>query len=157
MLAQITLLQQTYNLHLASHRRTDESPWQIQRRITSTFILPVKPVNKAWEALAEEAFHITNAPEELLSEPQKDWERIHRKNRAPSLSVGDVVQVTHPHGTEFYLCRSSGWQSVWLTPTWDGHEALTLLFSNLVAIEEQPHSKPDGTCPSCGETHWADE
>ena len=155
MLAQITLLQQTYNLH--SSRRTEESPWMIQRRTTSTFILPVKPVNNAWEALAEEAFHITNAPEELLSEPQKEWERIHRKNRAPSLSVGDVVQVTHPHGTEFYLCRSSGWESVWLAPTWDGHEALTLLFNNLVAIKEQPHSKPDGICPTCGETHWSAE
>ena len=142
MLAQITLLQQTYNLHPS--RRTEESPWQIQRRITSTFILPVKPVNNAWEALAEEAFHITNAPEELLSEPQKEWERIHRKNLAPSLSVGDVVQVTHAHGTEFYLCLSSGWESVWLAPTWDGHEALTLLFSNLVAVEEKLQPNPQG-------------
>lgn len=147
MLAQITLLQQTYNLHPS--RRTEESPWMIQRRRTSTFILPVKPVNNAWEALAEEAFHITNAPEELLSEPQKEWERIHRKNRAPSLSVGDVVQVTHPHGTEFYLCRSSGWERGY-------DEKVSYLFYNLVAVEEklEPYSRPDGACSTCGETHF---
>lgn len=150
MLAQVTLLQQTYNLH--SSLRTEESPWMIQRRITSTFILPVQPVNNAWEALAEEAFHITNAPEELLSEPQKEWERIHRNNLAPSLSVGDVVQVTHPHGTEFYLCRSSGWEQGY-------DEKLAYLFTHLVAVEEKLHlrSKPDGTCSTCGETYWSAE
>lgn len=140
MIAQVTLLQQTYFNSL----RQVENPWAIQRRRTSTFVLEVKPVStNVWEGLAEEAFHITNAPEELLSEPQKEWERIHRKNRAPSLSVGDVAQVTHPYGTEFYLCRSSGWESVWLAPTWDGHEALHLLFSNLVVVEETLSEIPD--------------
>ena len=123
----------------------------IQRRTTSTFILPVKPVNNAWEALAEEAFHITNAPEELLSEPQKEWERIHRKNLAPSLSVGDVVQVTHEFNTEFYLCRSSGWEVGY-------DENIGYLFNNLVVVQEKLlRSKPDGTCPTCGETHWSAE
>lgn len=157
MLAQVTLLQQTYFNPL---RQTD-NPWAIRRHITSTFVLEVKPTSSnVWEALAEEAFHITNAPEELLSKSQKQWERIHRKNHAPSLSVNDVVQVTHPHGTEFFLCRSSGWESVWTAPidSWNGSEALALLFSNLVVVEEklQPRSKPDGTCPTCGETHWSE-
>ena len=147
MLAQVTLLSQTYFNLL----RQVENPWAIQRRITSTFVLEVKPVNNAWEALAEEAFHITNAPEELLSEPQKEWERIHRKNRAPSLSVGDVVQVTHAYGTEFYLCLSSGWKKA------NAVEA-SQLFQNLVAVEEklQPRSKPDGACSTCGETHFSE-
>lgn len=153
MLAQVTLLQSTHRTY------NDECRWAIQRRITSTFIIPIRPVANAWEALAEEAFHITNAPEELLSEPQKEWERIHHKTRAGSLSVNDVVQVTHPHGTEFFLCRSSGWESVWQAPTWEGHEALSLLFSNLVTEYEfiKPHAHPRGTCPTCNATHYGEE
>jgi len=133
MLAQVTLLQQTYNTHSSLQA---ECPWRIQRRITSTFVLEVKPVANAWEALAEDAFHITNAPEELLSDAQKGWETLHRINHAPSLSVGDVVQVTHPYGTEFYLCRSSGWEKGY--PSY-----LARLFENLVAVEETLSGIPD--------------
>jgi hypothetical protein len=65
------------------------------------------------EAAAEEAFHITNAPEELLTEEQK---QLAENFKGPSLSVGDIVQVAPvvvgPNCPlpEYYLCRSFGWE-----------------------------------------------
>jgi hypothetical protein len=128
-IAQVTLLQQTYFNPL----RQVENPWAIQRRVTSTFVLRIKPTQQSWEELAEEAFHITNAPEELLSEYQQCWLKFHHRTnlRAPSLSVGDVVQVTHEFNTEFYLCRSSGWEVGY-------DEKLVALFNNLVAESNLP-------------------
>jgi hypothetical protein len=56
------------------------------------------------EAAAEEAFHITGAPDECLTNEQR---YILKSNnyKGPSVSVGDVVSVD---GVKF-LCDSSGW------------------------------------------------
>jgi len=113
-----TLFQRTYWSRLSS----EENPWAVQRRITSTLELDVRPTQTSWADVAEEVFHITNAPEELLSEDQKALCEVHRKNRFSSLSVGDVVQVTHNHGTEFFLCQSSGWKKANAVELWQFFE-----------------------------------
>ena len=65
------------------------------------------------EKAAEEAFHITNAPDECLTDDQK---AIINMNDfyGPSLSVGDVVRVkpTTTNNTlpDYYLCKSFGWE-----------------------------------------------
>ena len=66
------------------------------------------------EEAAEEAFHLTNAPEEILTEDQK---AILAQNefKGPSLSVGDVVKITsYPRDPsklpDYYLCQSYGWE-----------------------------------------------
>lgn len=65
------------------------------------------------EEAAEEAFHLTNAPEECLSEEHKGLLSEHRF-KGPSLSVGDVVRVESVlRGyclADYYLCKSSGWE-----------------------------------------------
>ena len=126
-----TLFQRTYWSRLSS----EENPWAVQRRITSTFELDARPTqtlrdwrdNESWADVAEEVFHITNAPEELLSEDQKALSEIHHKNRASSLSVGDVVQVTHQHGTEFFLCQSSGWKKANAVELWQFFENVIII------------------------------
>ena len=64
------------------------------------------------EEAAEEAFHLTNAPEDCLEEDQKRLlERLEFKG--PSLSVGDIVRVEPIVRTslpEYYLCKSFGWE-----------------------------------------------
>jgi len=59
------------------------------------------------EALAEDAFHVFNAPDECLSENQL---RRRGAYQGPSLSVGDVVQVRR-NGVLYAeaLCQSAGW------------------------------------------------
>jgi hypothetical protein len=121
---QVTLFQTTYTPFL----RKEENPWGIQRQRTATFLLEIKPTQTSWEDAAEEAFHITNAPESLLSEEQQAIEQAVRPHLTHSLSTGDVVQVTHPHGTEFYLCRSSGWEKA-------RPDNLEALFDHLVVVE----------------------
>lgn len=118
-----TLFQRTYWSRLSS----EENPWAVQRRITSTFELDIRPTQTSWADVAEEVFHITNAPEELLSEDQKALSEIHHKNRASSLSVGDVVQVTHHHGTEFFLCQSSGWKKANAVELWQFFENVVII------------------------------
>jgi hypothetical protein len=72
------------------------------------------PSEQTGEAAAEEAFHLTNAPEEILTENQKAI--ISMNNfKGPSLSVGDIVKVTsYPRIPselpEYYLCKSYGWE-----------------------------------------------
>lgn len=65
------------------------------------------------EEAAEEAFHISNAPDELLNEREKDI-KLRWKGRA--LSVGDAVLVRPmPYGThqdKISLCCSSGWKEL---------------------------------------------
>ena len=118
-----TLFQRTYWSRLSS----EENPWAVQRRITSTFELDARPTQTSWADVAEEVFHITNAPEELLSEDQKALYEVHRSHRASSLSVGDVVQVTHHHGTEFFLCQSSGWKKANAVELWQFFENVVII------------------------------
>jgi hypothetical protein len=67
------------------------------------------------EKAAEEAFHLTNAPSDLLTEEQKQI--LKEENfKGPSLSVGDVVRVESVirlntnSFPEYYLCKSFGWE-----------------------------------------------
>ena len=70
--------------------------------------------NTIGENAAEEAFHITNAPDDYLEEYQKLLlEEIEFKG--PAVSTGDVVRVdTLPkcqaQPAEYYLCKSVGWE-----------------------------------------------
>lgn len=62
------------------------------------------------EAAAEECFHITNAPEECLTDNQKEI-LTEADFKGPALSVGDIVKVqplTKPN--EYFLCKSYGWE-----------------------------------------------
>jgi hypothetical protein len=101
MLIEATLFQTTHTQY------NDRHNWSWPRQRTSTFVLENKPTQTSWQDVAEECFHITNAPEEMLSESQMQLAETHKK---ASLSVGDIVQVTHPYGTEFFMCLSSGWK-----------------------------------------------
>ena len=64
------------------------------------------------EKAAEEAFHITNAPDECLTDDQKMIIEMN-EFKGPSLSVGDVVRVKS-YQTDalpsYYLCKSFGWE-----------------------------------------------
>ena len=65
------------------------------------------------EEAAEEAFHLTNAPDECLEDDHKQI--LKEQNfKGPSLSVGDVVRVEPiVRGSklpEYYLCKSCGWE-----------------------------------------------
>ena len=68
---------------------------------------------KTGESAAEEAFHISNAPNELLSKEQLD---IKLRWKGRSLSVGDAVLVRpKSYGTymdKSYLCCGAGWKEL---------------------------------------------
>ena len=64
------------------------------------------------EDAAEEAFHLTNAPEECLSDEHKFLLKS-LDFKGPSLSVGDMVRVApivYNGVSEYYLCKSQGWE-----------------------------------------------
>ncbi len=64
------------------------------------------------EEAAEEAFHITNAPDDCLEDSQKQILK-EQDFRGPSLSVGDVVKVgpiIRESLPEYYMCKSFGWE-----------------------------------------------
>ena len=69
--------------------------------------------DKTGKAAAEEAFHISNAPAELLGPKESD---IKLRWKGRSLSVGDVVSVNNIIDgsvvTEHYLCCGSGWKQI---------------------------------------------
>jgi len=74
------------------------SDWTLPRKHIYTYLTDAKG-----QEAAEEAFHIFNAPTEMLEE----WQQYISKNyRGPSLSVGDIAEVD---GVE-YLCCSFGWE-----------------------------------------------
>lgn len=64
------------------------------------------------EKAAEEAFHITNAPDECLTDDQKAIIAMN-EFKGPSMSVGDVVRVKPSKPDvlpDYYLCKSFGWE-----------------------------------------------
>jgi hypothetical protein len=61
------------------------------------------------ERAAEEAFHLMNAPVELLGSKALN---ILRNWRGRALSTGDVVGVRTPVKTQYYMCKSTGWQEL---------------------------------------------
>jgi hypothetical protein len=66
----------------------------------------------AGEEAAEEAFHLTNAPEDCLEESQKEFLRF-LNFKGPSLSVGDIVRVApvlRDTFSDYYICKSFGWE-----------------------------------------------
>lgn len=63
---------------------------------------------KEGKDVAEQMFHILNAPEEILSEWEQTLAKDFRKDGNYSLSVGDVVEVD---GKQF-LCKSFGWKEL---------------------------------------------
>jgi len=78
--------------------RAFEADWSLPRTHAYTYL-----TDKKGQEAAEEAFHIFNAPADLLEE----WQQfIQQGYTFPSLSVGDLVEVNG----EDYLCCSVGWE-----------------------------------------------
>jgi len=62
------------------------------------------------EAAAEEAFVITNAPDECLTQEQL---QMREGYKGPCVSVGDMIEVVSDEGTtDRYICDHSGWVHV---------------------------------------------
>jgi hypothetical protein len=79
------------------------SDWNLPRNHSFTYFTA-----KDAEDAAQEAYHITNAPESILNEFEKHIAELFRATKTMSLSVGDVVRV----GDRVeYLCASEGWLS----------------------------------------------
>ena len=79
------------------------SDWDLPRKYAFTYY-----TDKDGERAAEECFHITNAPFDMLNEFEKHIAELYRAAKTMSLSVGDVVRV----GDQVeYLCASEGWLS----------------------------------------------
>jgi len=98
-MSNIKIYLQDFNAMDATNRRGLVSDWTLPRK----FVLEYTSKHLGEEA-AEEAYHIFNAPEEMLDEDER---LVVQQYRGHSLSVGDVVQVD---GIE-YLCAGSGWQT----------------------------------------------
>jgi hypothetical protein len=79
------------------------SDWNLPRKHTFTYF-----TDKDAEEAAQECYHITNAPYEILNDFEKHIADQFRTAKTMSLSVGDVVRV----GDRVeYLCASEGWLS----------------------------------------------
>jgi hypothetical protein len=95
---QVRIFVQDYNIMLRGARFFFEADWCLPRKHVYTYMTDAKGSDAA-----EQAFHIFNAPEDMLQE----WQRFIAKGyKGPSLSVGDVVEVDG----EEYLCCSVGWE-----------------------------------------------
>ena len=98
-----------YNLSVDDDYYTKREQWYCDRVEGLTF-----KTNKFGEKAAEEAFEITNAPEDCLTEEQLELVKsLNYKGR--SLSVGDIVRVEvipkkHSTPADYYLCKSFGWE-----------------------------------------------
>jgi hypothetical protein len=95
---QVRVYIQDYTALKDSSRRFFEADWDLPRKHVYTYLTDAKG-----QEAAEEAFHIFNAPEDML----KEWQKFIAKGYSgPSLSVGDLVEVD---GKD-YLCCSVGWK-----------------------------------------------
>jgi len=62
------------------------------------------------EAACEQAFHITNAPDECLTPEQFN---MRKGFTGPSVSVGDMIEIVSDEGsTDRYICDHIGWVHV---------------------------------------------
>ena len=98
-----------YKLPWSKDYHNVREDWSIDREEVFLF-----PSEQDGEAAAEEAFHITNAPDECLTDEQKGIIAMN-DFKGPSMSVGDVVKVTsYPRipseMPDYYLCKSYGWE-----------------------------------------------
>ena len=102
----IRILFQDYHTIEASGAIPLQEDWNLARKEKISYL-----THKSGFEAAEEAFHIFNAPEELLPIEQK---MILEAYDGPSLSVGDIVEVYPEEGSSIppkaYLCASVGWQ-----------------------------------------------
>lgn len=91
----------------SSINRVNKESWYYYRESGLQF-----KTNSAGEQAAEEAFVLTNAPEEMLTEEQKKFLK-EEQYTGPSLSVGDVVRVESVVTRKlpsYFLCKSIGWE-----------------------------------------------
>lgn len=94
----VKLFVQDYKETQLKGLRGFEENWELPRKIALQF-----ETELTGEAAAEQAFHLTNAPEEMF----EGQERIMVESyRGPSMSVGDIAEVD---GVE-YLCAGIGWK-----------------------------------------------
>jgi hypothetical protein len=98
-----------YRLPWTKNYLNERDDWFLEREIGFSYLSKLKG-----ESAAEEAFHLTNAPTECLTEEQQDILNV-QKFKGPSLSTGDIVRVeAYPakssNPAEYYLCKSIGWE-----------------------------------------------
>jgi hypothetical protein len=98
-----------YKLPWNSSYSSDREEWYKDRESGISYLSELRG-----EAAAEEAFHLTNAPTEYLTESQQEMLKA-LDFKGPSLSVGDIVRVEqypkqHSTPAEYYLCKSFGWE-----------------------------------------------
>ena len=94
----VRIFVQDYSITLRGAKNFFEADWDLPRKHVYTYLTDAKGSDAA-----EQAFHIFNAPEEMLQEWQKF---VAQGYKGPSLSVGDIVEVDG----EDYLCCSLGWK-----------------------------------------------
>jgi hypothetical protein len=80
----------------------------VTRNVIFEYELPTIKKERFAEEAAELVFHITNAPEEMLSEEELEVAKAFRAKGNYSLSTGDIVEVDG----EMFLCESFGWKKV---------------------------------------------
>ena len=80
----------------------------VTRKTIFEYDLPTIKKERFAEEAAELVFHITNAPEEMLSEEELEVAKAFRDEGNYSLSTGDIVEVDG----DMFLCESIGWKKV---------------------------------------------
>ena len=80
----------------------------VTRKTIFEYKLPTIKKERFAEEVAELVFHITNAPEEMLSEEELEVAKAFRDKGNYSLSTGDIVEVDG----DMFLCESIGWKKV---------------------------------------------
>jgi hypothetical protein len=98
-----------YRLPWGVNYSNDREEWYKDRTLGLTYLS-----HKEGEKAAEEAFELTNAPADYLSEEHQELLKS-LDFKGPSLSVGDVVRVepyinSGKQLPEYYLCKSYGWE-----------------------------------------------
>ena len=91
-----------------NHRFSFEADENTERKVVFEYELPTIKKERFGEQVAELVFHITNAPEEMLSEEELKVANAFRAKDNYSLSTGDVVEVDG----DYFLCESFGWKQV---------------------------------------------